>query len=261
MVKQFGIALVSTVIMLTPVNGEDQWSDLRLKIIWDSEGLPELTNIPVTYNTQICGDSVQDDRLIIDRETKGISNVVVFVNEGRGGVGLTRKHPSQNPPQTQQLSVEACRIEPRVTLLQKGDELFVLGAQSKAKHALNIPTLVNPVLGTGIPPGRDWGFTLDYAEPGAIPITCNMHPWMKGYLLVLEHRYAGVSDRNGMVTIKNLPVGETLSFVIFHETIRFSGLSIGESVLKKNAHFEVTVEKGTNDLGVIRVPPSAFHQP
>ena len=44
------------------------------------------------------------------------------------------------------------------------------------------------------------------AEEVAIPVKCNIHPWMHGYHVVVKGPYA-VTDDNGSFTIENVPPG------------------------------------------------------
>ena len=44
------------------------------------------------------------------------------------------------------------------------------------------------------------------AEEVAIPVKCNIHPWMRGYIAVVKGPYA-VSDGNGSFTLNNVPPG------------------------------------------------------
>ena len=44
-------------------------------------------------------------------------------------------------------------------------------------------------------------------EEIAIPVKCNVHPWMKGYIAVFKHPYFSVTDMSGSFELKGLPPG------------------------------------------------------
>src|SRR5579862_7123231 len=44
-------------------------------------------------------------------------------------------------------------------------------------------------------------------EEIAVPVKCNVHPWMKGYIAVFKHPYFAVTDKNGNFEVKDLPPG------------------------------------------------------
>jgi plastocyanin len=41
-----------------------------------------------------------------------------------------------------------------------------------------------------------------------IPVKCNIHPWMRAYVNVVEHPFFAVTDENGAFSITGLPPGE-----------------------------------------------------
>ena len=41
-----------------------------------------------------------------------------------------------------------------------------------------------------------------------IPVKCNVHPWMKSYIGVVEHPFFAVSKEDGTFEIKGLPPGD-----------------------------------------------------
>jgi hypothetical protein len=47
-----------------------------------------------------------------------------------------------------------------------------------------------------------------FAKPEfMIPVKCNIHPWMRAYVNVVEHPFFAVTDENGAFTINGLPPG------------------------------------------------------
>jgi hypothetical protein len=56
------------------------------------------------------------------------------------------------------------------------------------------------------PPGAPPIETEWKAQEVAIPVKCNIHPWMHGYHVVVKGPYA-VTDESGNYTIKNVPAG------------------------------------------------------
>ena len=53
-------------------------------------------------------------------------------------------------------------------------------------------------------------------EEVAIPVKCNVHPWMKAYMAVLSNPYFQVTGTDGKFDLKNLPPG-TYTVVAWHE--------------------------------------------
>ena len=210
---------------------------------------PEPAVIKATADPQFCGQhKLIDESLLVDGETKGIKNIVVYVHTGRGGSKLDDVEPAGN---THELANQNCRFEPHIVIAQKGDTLKVTNPDPVG-HNANMNFFNNKAQNPMIPAGGDVEVELKESEPGAIPVECSIHPWMKSYLMVLDHPYAGVSNENGEVVIENLPEGEELKFRVYHESLRikqYVDKDTGEKEKLKRAMFEVDVKEGENDLG------------
>jgi hypothetical protein len=81
----------------------------------------------------------------------------------------------------------------------------------------------------------------------------NIHPEMKGYLVIHSHPYAAVSDGEGKVTLKNVPVGEW-TFVLWHEAGGYikKGTLDGAAAEWPKGRIKVKVEPKVNKVGVIK---------
>lgn len=129
----------------------------------------------------------------------GFANVVVYVSDG-----LTN-HNFQPPAQPAVLEQKGCQYKPHVLALQAGQKLDVVNSD-ETTHNIH-PTPNN---------NREWNMTQPHGMPLeqtfareeiAIPVKCNVHPWMKGYIAVLKHPYFAVTDKGGNFEIKDLPPG------------------------------------------------------
>jgi hypothetical protein len=48
-----------------------------------------------------------------------------------------------------------------------------------------------------------------FAKPEVmIPVGCDVHPWMRAYISVLEHPFSAVTKEDGTFEIKGLPAGD-----------------------------------------------------
>jgi hypothetical protein len=50
----------------------------------------------------------------------------------------------------------------------------------------------------------------------AIPVKCNVHPWMKAYIAVLNNPYFQVTGKDGSFDLKSVPPG-TYKLIVWHE--------------------------------------------
>jgi len=213
---------------------------------------------PIDENKDVefCGKhGLVDESLLINKENNGITNVVVYVYTGRGGSKLDEIAPANN---MHELANKNCRFEPHILITQVGDKLKVTNPDPVG-HNANMNFFNNKAANLMIPSGQAQEVDLEKGEPAPIPIDCNIHPWMKAYVVVLEHPFAAASDENGELTIKGLPAGEKLTFRVYHESGAINEVKIdGKEETWRRSRFEVDIKPGMNDMGTIMVPADAL---
>jgi plastocyanin len=204
-----------------------------------------------------CGNAnLVDERLVVNPKNKGIKNVIVYVYTGRGGSKLAAVDPPKN---VVKLTNENCRFEPHVLIARAGDTIQI-GNVDKFGHNTNLNFFANRALNIIVPSGQTKDVPIEKAERSPIPIDCNIHAWMRAYVVVLDHPYVAVSDDNGELTIDNLPAGGKLVFRAYHEAGAISNVKIGGNDEKwKRSRFEVDIKPGVNDVGTMVIPADALN--
>lgn len=204
-------------------------------------------------DAEICAaHDMKANDLLVDPKTKGIANVFVYIyprNIKRQGIKI---HPDERQTPTVPLVVNVvnCRFTPHAVVARTGQKVVVKSADTCSHHPH--PYLLRNVgFGGIVGPGRgDGGEIMErefgVAETLPMPVTCDIHPWMKAYWLVVDHPYAAVTDKEGRFKIGNLPVGE-IEFRIWHE---IPGYIVREYV--------VTVAEGQTRLAPVKVSASRF---
>ncbi len=133
----------------------------------------------------------------------GMANVVVYISEGLSG-GAAEAVPSN--PQT--IDQKGCTYQPHVLALDVNQKMKVVNSDPTTHNIHPNPPPGSPNIGwnksqpQGSPP-----FEVTWkSEQVAIPVKCNIHPWMSGWIAVVKGPY-GVSDDKGSFTIDNVPPG------------------------------------------------------
>lgn len=239
-----------------PAFAQDKTGDLKITFKLKGD-IPELKDIDATTDKQFCGKQpVPNERLIVNKENKGIMNVVVYLyNNKRKGTEL----PEQPVPKRQlTLDNKNCRFEPHVLLTQVGDVLEIRNPDPVG-HNANVQ-FFNIQENFQIPPGQSKKLELKDTEPSLMPISCSIHPWMTSHVLVVDHAFHGISNKDGVLEIKGIPVGKEVVFKAWHETGTFKEDIIvdgKEEEWKKNV-VEFEIKPGMNDMGVVEVPVGNF---
>jgi hypothetical protein len=129
----------------------------------------------------------------------GLANVVVYISDGLAS------HTFQPHPEPAVFEQKGCQYKPHVLAMQANQKLSVVNSD-ETTHNIH-PNPNN---------NREWNMTQPHGVPLeqtfareeiAIPVKCNVHPWMRGYIAVFKHPYFVVTDKNGSFELKDLPAG------------------------------------------------------
>jgi plastocyanin len=226
---------------------------------------PAMKELPASAKDKAdCGDpslKVPDETFVINPENKGFANIIVYLTVPMGG-----KKPPVSADSAKLKDAEILldnkllRFQPHVLVVQTGQKV-VLGNSDKISHNTNIAFggVGNPASNEALPAGAKINKVYQKEERVPTNVACNVHPYMKAYLLVRDNPYFAVSDKDGKFEIKNVPDGEW-QFTVWQEKSGYiTTVKVGDKaatwakgkLTQKFAGKEV-------DLGKILVSPKNF---
>ena len=110
---------------------------------------------------------------------------------------------------------KGCQYHPHVLGLMVGQALNVTNSDMTTHNIHPVPKN-NREWNQSQPPGASPIMQSFAHEEVAIPVKCNVHPWMKAYIAVLGTPYFMVTGKDGQYTIGNVPPG-TYTLTAWHE--------------------------------------------
>jgi plastocyanin len=137
---------------------------------------------------------------VVTRDASGLANVVVYVKDFPADFIVD----APSGPVT--LSQHGCMYDPHVIALRVGQQLEIRNDDQATHNVLAMPER-NAKWNRSQTPGAAPLEEVFTVPELAIPLRCNVHPWMKSYVFVFSHPYYAVTGEDGQFELKNLPPG------------------------------------------------------
>ena len=174
--------------------------------------------------------------LIVDAKSHGIANVYIYMR--RKPVGW---NPSYDISKPLVIETRNCRYTPHTSLSLVGQKILVKSRDADVAYNPHFYSIKNPPycrLTTIAQTDLLYSEVFHAAESVPVQLRCDIHSWMKAWVLVLDHPFAAITNRKGEFTIPNIPAG-THVFRVWHERTGW---------LEKNLTATIVADQ-TNELG------------
>ena len=175
-------------------------------------------NVPLPNHFDMAGDpqcakqhptGATAEEILTD-SNGGLQNVIVFISAGLAD------RTFDPPKDAATIEQNGCMYQPHVIAIEVNQKLKVVNSDTTT-HTIHVLPVNNPPWDKPQPPGPPIEVTFPQQEV-AIPVKCDLHPWMRGYIAVFKHPYFAVTGQNGSFEIKNLPPG-TYTIQAWHEKL------------------------------------------
>lgn len=155
------------------------------------------------------GRSVKAQSLIVNDGK--VANALVYVSKGLEGKRFA-------VPQEEVVMDQAgCIYLPHVAAVQTQQQITFVNSDD-VLHNVRCAAKENPAFNISMP-NKDSRITKSFAKPEvAVPLKCNLHPWMGAYVGVFDHPYFAVSDEMGEFAFGDLPPGN-YQVTVWHEKL------------------------------------------
>ena len=169
---------------------------------------PTRERIVVDADRDVCGKEERLSNALLVGSKGGIRNAVVHLPNITRGKAWTA-HDST-------LGQTNCEFDPRVLLIREGADLHLVN-NDRIAHAVhggevNVaqPKFVEKMV---VP-----DFTRLVSEQSVIRMGCDIHKWMRAWVVVQKHPYYAVSDENGAFQLTDVPPGQ-YELEVWQETL------------------------------------------
>jgi plastocyanin len=242
---------------LVAAGGAESWGTLRGRFVYDGPPpTPAKLGDKVNKDLECCGrylDQLVDESLIVGPDG-GIADVFVFVRTE--GVKIHPDLESKVAPV--RMDHKNCRYEPHALVVWAGKQPVEFGNVDEINHSVKFDPLnsaANPAVNNTLAQNQSFEYTFHGDERVPVPVSCAVHQWEGALILPRTNPYAAVSNEDGVFEIANLPTGR-LEFQVWQERAGY----LAAKKDWKRGRFEIEIQPGDNDLGVIKVDPSLLEK-
>ena len=170
---------------------------------------PAPATLKTTGRDAICHkETIPDESLVVSKAGR-IRWAVVSIKKIKTGKGFS----SQSTPT---LNQEGCRFLPHVLLARTRQPLTVLNNDG-ILHNVHVYARrnrsSNVAMGSLVK-----SMELTFRRPETVRVECDVHPWMRAFIVVAAHPYYAVTGADGAFALKDVPPG-TYKLQVWHETL------------------------------------------
>ena len=162
------------------------------------------TPLRVTIDQKVCGNELPDEAIVVDALGR-LANAVVTLTGVKRAAGAPV------------VMNERCKFSPRVQVAKPNAivrttsrDAVLHTTQAQSENGRTIFNVALPVPGITI--------SKPIGAAGTVRLTCNTHPWMRGWVIVTDDASA-ISGADGRFSIDNVPPG-TYEVRVWHESLK-----------------------------------------
>jgi plastocyanin len=168
----------------------------------------ERKKLPVTIDQYLCGKEKDAGDLVIS-PSSGILNAVVSLQ------GLPPGAKSPSNPTRVKMDQTQCVFVPRVVVVPAGGTVEFLNSD-RLLHNVRGGGKENPPFNRAQPHARS--ISIAFKSPEVLRVDCDLHSWMRGWIVVAEHPFYAVTNEEGEFVLENVPPGK-YTLQVWQETL------------------------------------------
>ena len=151
------------------------------------------------------------EKRVIDVTGGGLANAFVWLKSG-----VTGTYPPPTEPVL--LDQQGCEYHPHIITVRTGESVTIRNSDDTL-HNIHPRPAINKEFNIGqARKGMEASRTFDKQEV-LIPVGCDVHPWMRSFIAVVDHPFFAVTKPDGTYEIKNVPPGD-YEVEVVHEKLK-----------------------------------------
>jgi hypothetical protein len=243
---------VSAGLVAGALGGQGDFGTIKGRLTWGGADVPPRRNLiekgKAPKDPDVCakGGAVPSRELEVDPKTKGVAHGFVYLVRPKGANADAVKELLAKRPKAE-LDQKNCEFIPYAQVIHQ-DQALVIKSSDPVNHNVRYSAFRNQPFNQILAPNGQLEVKL-VAERLPMQVACDVHPWMKAWILVLDHPFFAVTGPDGSFQINGVPAGQQ-NVVVWQEKVGFVNPEKGRGT-------PVTIKAGeTTDLGAVAINPS-----
>ncbi len=162
--------------------------------------------VRITFDQRVCGNELPDEAVLVNG-SGGLANAVITL------VGVRARANAAAAG----IMNETCRFSPRVQIVRP-NATMTTSSTDPILHTTNAQIAGGRTLFNVAVPVPGIKINKRVSGAGLVRLTCNTHPWMRGWVMVTDDM-AAITSGDGTFALNDVPVG-TYELRIWHESLK-----------------------------------------
>ena len=236
---------------------EGEYGTIKGRLVWGGSDVPPARALiekgRAQRDPEICAReaAIPNRELVVDPKTKGVVYGFAYLVKPKGSNPGAVKELLARSPKKAELDQKNCEFLPYVLAIHQ-DQTLMIKSSDPVNHNVRYAAFANSPFNQIMAPKGEIEVKL-VAERRPIVVACDIHSWMKAYIMVFDHPFFAVTGADGAFEIKGVPAGEQ-NLVLWQERIGYVGFT---DPAKKAQGMAVTIRAGAvTDVGSVAIDPS-----
>ncbi len=199
------------------------YGKIKGRLVWEGAEVPALKVLvakgEAQKDPQVCAraEAIPSRELVVDPSSKGVQYGYAYLVKPQGEYSSAARELVAKAPKVE-IDQKNCEFIPHVAAMHQSQGL-VLKSSDPVTHNIRFTSFTNGAFNQVLSPNGQVDLKL-VAERRPIPLSCDIHPWMRGYVMVFAHPFFAVTGEDGSFEISDVPAG-TQNLVLWQEKVGF----------------------------------------
>lgn len=208
--KAIGVGVAGLALAFSATASGQGYGTIKGKLIWKGATAPELPLLvkkgdAAAKDGAVCAvEDLKDRSLVVDPKTKGVQYAFAFLPRPTGKNADAEKELLASTPEVV-IDQKNCEFLPYASVVFK-DQKVVFKSSDAVIHNVRYTGFSNPAQNITLPANGKYE-TKFSKERLPVELKCDVHPWMSGWIMIMDHPFVAVTDAEGNFEIKGVPAG------------------------------------------------------